>query len=240
MLLRGEEPWALHLRGLYAHSVADFSAAAACFSAAEQARRARPACAVAGADARSQLCGSAPHEAPLRSLCGAQRALSLLCAGTAGCAGAAADALSSAPPRASFPAAAMSLFASALAALRRDAPNEAKGLLSRCLKAGHGELNNHELVGQSLIALGSLVLQQDGAQAQDMLMSAFTMGKAAGDSAAQAAALALIARKHSAAGAAGEAREMEKYGTRKRTAREAALAEAAGTDAHGCVLEPPA
>lgn len=164
--------------------------------------------------------------------------MSLLCAGAADCAGAAADTLSVVAPSAScYPACAASLFSSALAALRRGAPAEAKSLLSRCLKAGHGELNNHELVGQTLIALGALVLQQgDGAQANEMLMSAFTMAKAAGDASAQAAALALLARVHSSAGASSEAREMEKYGARKRSARAAALTDAASSEAHRRVL----
>ena len=115
---------------------------------------------------------------------------------------------------------------------------EAKALLSRCLKAGHGELNNHELVGQTLTALGALVLQQgDGAQAKEMLMSAFTMAKAASDAPAQASALALLSRVHTAAGAVADAKEMDKYGVRKRSGRAAALAEAAATQAHARVLQ---
>lgn len=218
LLLAAQRPWALHLQGVYAHSVSDFGVAASRFLEAEQ------------------LCASAPHEASLRSLCCAQRALSLLCGGAPGCAGAAADALAaaSAPPVPCFAAQAAIMFSSALFAIHRGSPTEAKALLSRCLKAGHAELNNHELVGQVLAALGALVLQQgDCVQAKDMLMSSFTLGKAAGDLQAQAVSLSLLSSVHGLSGSASEAKAMESYAARKLGQRRNALELAKATEEHG-------
>ena len=225
-LLAAQRPWVLHLQGVYAHSVSDFGAAAARFAEAEQ------------------LCASAPHEASLRSLCCAQRALSLLCGGAPGCAGAAADALSAAsaaPLVPCFAAQAATMFSSALFAIRRESPTEAKALLSRCLKAGHAELNNHELVGSALTALGAVVLQQgDCVQAKDMLMSSFTLGKAAGDLQAQAVSLSLLAGVHGQSGSVREAKEMETYSARKLGQRRKALEAALETDSHRLACGMPA
>ena len=166
-----------------------------------------------------------------RALCGVQRALSLLCAGAPGCEGAALDALGAlgrAPDDApGFAERAGGLFASALAALRRGDALDAKARLSRALKVAHGELGNHELVSQVLGALGALVeAQGDAGQARDMLMSAFTLSKSAGDLNAQAGALRVLVRVHNATGASKEAGEMERYAAKKKTALATAISAA--------------
>jgi hypothetical protein len=104
---------------------------------------------------------------------------------------------------------------------------DAKLRLGRALKHAHGDLGSHELVAASLVALGALVeASGDGSQARDMLTSAFTLAKAAGDAAAQAGALALLARVHAGTGHAAEEAEMTRYAAKKR-----ALVAAARTQA---------
>ncbi len=161
-----------------------------------------------------------------------QRALSLLCAGAPGCEGVALDALGPlgrTPDEAPGVAEqAGALFACALAALRRGDAAEAKARLSRALKSAHGELGNHELVSQALNALGALVAAQgDASQARDMLTSAFTLAKSAGDLHAQGGALRLLARLHAASNDAAGAANMERYGAKKQAALAASVAEAA-------------
>jgi len=123
-------------------------------------------------------------------------------------------------------------------ALRQGLCSEAKARLSRCLKCAHGELNNHELVSQTLNALGSLVQAQgDTAQAKDMLMSSFTLSKAAGDVVAQAGALGTLARAHATAGAPAEAHEMERYAAKKRALLDKGVREAALLEGHVRALQ---
>jgi tetratricopeptide (TPR) repeat protein len=177
------------------------------------------------------ICAAQLLESPLRSLCRVQRALSLLCAGAPGCASAALEALGAlarAPEDApGFAEQSGALFASALASLRRGDVADAKPRLSRALKCAHGELGNHELVAQVLNALGALVEHAgDPGQARDMLMSAFTLSKSAADVHAQAGALRVLARVHTATGAAKEAADMARYAAKKKGALAALCGEA--------------
>jgi len=122
----------------------------------------------------------------VRAMCVCQRALSLLCAGGAGCAGAALEAVGNLGPAEwetlGVGQLALRQFTQGLASLRQGSSGEAKALLSRCLKLAHEQLSSHELVTQVLAMLVHITMREgDMAQALQMMRSGYALCKSCSD-----------------------------------------------------------
>lgn len=160
-------------------------------------------------------------------MCVCQRALSLLCAGRVGCAGAALEAVGGVSGEQwealGLGPAAGHQFAFGLAALRQGDAGEAKALLSRCLKMAHAQPNN-ELVTQALALLVPItVAEGDVVQANAMLRSGYALSKSCGDVAGELASISGWALVHRASGKVQDAAEMDGQAQRKRAKLESAI-----------------